>query len=356
MSFITDVLLKNVHIWLGSYIAQKFRVKRKLAYPISIVFCLVDHFEPKWGGCGDGEALRRVEEWCKKYPAISDKFRGCDGVGPKHTFFYPVEQYNEVFLNKLSELCKSGYGDVEIHLHHNNDNDENLRKTLVDFKEVLYKKHGLLRIHPVTKQITYGFIHGNWALDNSRRDGNWCGVNNELDVLIKTGCYADFTLPSAPSNTQTKKINSIYYAKDDPSKPKSHNYGRDISVGGVQKNSELMIIQGPLALNWKNRKLGVLPKIESGEVSGDNPVCSNRVELWVDQKIGVEDDDGKIFVKVHTHGAVPENIKYLLGGGLEQLYSELFSKYNDGVKYKLYCVTAWEMYKTTKTIESNKRN
>ncbi|MEJ7636728.1 MAG: hypothetical protein WKF75_01760 [Singulisphaera sp.] len=50
-------------------------------------------------------------------------------------------------------------------------------------------------------------------------------VNNEIDVLRETGCYADFTLPSAPSPTQTRQINSIYYASDDPRRPKSHDRG-----------------------------------------------------------------------------------------------------------------------------------
>ncbi|MBK8740376.1 MAG: hypothetical protein IPM02_13005 [Betaproteobacteria bacterium] len=77
----------------------------------------------------------------------------------------------------------------------------------------------------------FAFIHGNWCLDNSRRDGRWCGVNNELRVLGELGCYADFTLPSAPSDTQTRKINSIYYANDDSTHPKSHDDGVDLRSG-----------------------------------------------------------------------------------------------------------------------------
>ena len=37
----------------------------------------------------------------------------------------------------------------------------------------------------------FGFIHGNWCLDNSRADGRWCGLNNELILLRELGCYAD---------------------------------------------------------------------------------------------------------------------------------------------------------------------
>ena len=38
--------------------------------------------------------------------------------------------------------------------------------------------------------IVYGFMHGNWALDNSLPNGQ-CTVNNELDILRKTGCWSD---------------------------------------------------------------------------------------------------------------------------------------------------------------------
>ena len=50
-------------------------------------------------------------------------------------------------------------------------------------------------------------------------------------MLRVAGCYADFTLPSAPSETQTRKINSLYYAVDDPAAPKSHDTGVDVAVG-----------------------------------------------------------------------------------------------------------------------------
>ena len=86
-------------------------------------------------------------------------------------------------------------------------------------------------MHRLTGEVKYGFIHGNWALDNSLPDGKHCGVNNELDVLRETGCYADFTLPSAPSPAQTRTINRIYYAIDDPLRPKSHDTGVPVGSG-----------------------------------------------------------------------------------------------------------------------------
>ncbi len=62
------------------------------------------------------------------------------------------------------------------------DTADGLRTTLMDFVRVLHDDHGLLE-KDATGRISNGLIHGNWALDNSRPDGRWCGVNNEISVL-----------------------------------------------------------------------------------------------------------------------------------------------------------------------------
>src|SRR5207248_318014 len=121
---------------------------------------------------------------------------------PRHSFFYPVETYHRNHIDALTELCRAGYGEVEVHLHHDNDTADNLRRTLLEARDTLARDHGQLARDRRTGAVRYGFIHGNWALDNSHPGGCWCGVNNELDVLRQTGCYADFTMPSAPDRAQ----------------------------------------------------------------------------------------------------------------------------------------------------------
>ncbi|MEW6003624.1 MAG: hypothetical protein AB1638_13395, partial [Nitrospirota bacterium] len=200
-------------------------------------------------------------------------------------------------------------------------------------------------------EILYGFIHGNWALDNSRKDGRWCGVNNELRILRETGCYADFTMPSAPSETQTRKINSIYYAKDNPEEPKSHDTGVDVEAGKAPYG-DLMLIQGPLALDWKRRKWGMFPRIENSELSYSNPPTPERIDLWINQFIHIKGRPDWIFVKVFTHGAQEKNMNYLLYGGLEKMYAYLDEKYNNGKDYLLHYVSAWEMYNIIKAAEA----
>ena len=238
---------RGLHIWIWPYIAGLRRRASPGSGPVHIMLCVADHYEPAVNGVTYERECVRVETWLREYPAVMSRHRDADGVRPQHTFFYPAEEYRAGHLDSLAKLCRAGYGDVEIHLHHDNDTAEGLRRKLEDFKKTLHETHGLLHFNPETQQVEYGFIHGNWALDNSGANGRNCGVNNELTVLRETGCYADFTLPSAPETAQTQKINSIYYAADDPLRPKSHNDGVDVMAGGPP-SGDLMLIQGPLAL------------------------------------------------------------------------------------------------------------
>jgi hypothetical protein len=189
-------------------------------------------------------------------------------------------------------------------------------------------------------------------LNNSRK-AEFCGVDNELKILKDAGCYADFTLPSAPLESQTTKINSIYYALDIPGRRKSHDRGIDVAVGG-RSSGDLMLIQGPLALNWKRRKYKILPRIENAIIHQNYPATPERIRLWVDQHIHVLGRPEWIFVKIHCHGAQEEDREVLLGSSADRMYSFLESRYNDGRNYILHYVTAREMFNIIKAAEEGK--
>lgn len=342
---------KQLHWWLFSYLQQHmYSLKEpKPDNPIHIIFCFIDHFEPRWNNASYEQETKRICIWIKKYPEIAKRYIDADGRYPQHTFFYPAEEYRPEHLEKLALVCKEGFGEIEIHLHHEDDTSDGFKEKLIIYKEQLVQ-HGLLS-YDRQERIRYGFIHGNWALDNARGDGKFCGVNNELEILKDTGCYADFTLPSAPSDTQTKKINSIYYAKDNPDKPKSHNTGIDVEAG-KRPMGDLMIIQGPLTLNWKNRKYKIFPRIENGEVSDENPPTEERVDLWIREHICVKGRPDWVLVKVYTHGAQEKNFDTLLGEEIGKMFSYLEQKYNDSTNYLLHYVTAREMFNIIKAAEA----
>jgi len=343
---------RNMQIWLGSYLRR--RRPRADGAPVHVMFCFVDHFEPMWGKVELPIQRQRMDRWCGDYRVMAGRHRDADGRCPQHSFFYPEEEYVQEHLDKLAALCAEGFGEIEIHLHHDDDTEENFCTTIRRFCELLHEKHGALSRDPVSGELSFGFIHGNWSLDNSRADGRWCGINNELILLRELGCYADFTLPSAPSDTQTSTVNSIYYATDDPNRPKSHDKGEAVRVGG-SASGDLMIIQGPLALNWRERKFGVIPRIENADIRRSCPPTAERVDAWVRTGVHVVGRPEWVIVKVHTHGTQERDMDTLLGPQMDAMHQHLESVYNDGMNYVLHYVTAREVYNIVKAAEAGKR-
>lgn len=332
--------------WLLSICIKAFGEKK--IKPAHVFFCLVDHYEPGTGGVDKETEISRVDELLKEYPLIADKHKDFYGNPPRRTWFFPPHYHRNHNLKKLVSLCEQGYGEIELHLHHGKDKpdtDENLRKTILQCID----EYSLLGIFgEIDGNKKYGFIHGDWALDNSRK-GKYCGVNNELTILKETGCFADFTHPSLIETTPSK-INSIYYATDNPRKNKSYNKGTDVIKNGG-KSGDIMIIQGPLHPFFKSNKLWSL-RILGDEISGSPPVTDKRIDAWIKTNICVKEKSEFIFIKTHTHGATDS--KAVLGKEIEQIFTYLETEYNDGKNFILHYVTARELYNIIKAVESGK--
>lgn len=338
------------------------------ARPRRLILCVADHFEPGNADASEAVARRRLERWLHEYPRRFGDLRDSDGRPPRHTFFYPIDMYRPSELDGLGELCRAGFGEVEIHLHHDDDTSSNLRRTLLEFKARFAERHGqLARVRtpnpastPETDRdrdrdhnVRYAFVHGNWALDNSRPDGRWCGVNDELDVLRETGCYADFTMPSAPSPTQTRTVNSIYRAVDDPRRPKSHDRGRPVrGPGSTPPERSLLIVQGPLMLDFGRRKWGVAPRLENADLLGNHPPSARRLRLWMKAAIRVPSRPDWFFVKLHTHGANDRNIDMLLGEPARRFHEDLARAAKDDPAFRYHYATAREVYNLIRAAEA----
>jgi hypothetical protein len=330
-------MFKSLDIWLPAYLLRSRRISAA-GSPRHVLLCICDHFEP-FRETDRAGALERVDQWLNRFPKQTEPFRDANGAGPKQTFFYPIEQYDQEIINRLAELCRDTGCEVEVHLHHKDDTAANLRATLERGKERLVR-HGLLS-RDAAGRVRYGFIHGNWALDNSHPHRCHCGVQNELAVLGETGCFADFTLPSAPNRAQTRIINSLYYASG-TAKPKSHDRGVLVEAG-KKPSGDLLLVQGPLGLNWKKRKFGFLPGIENSDLTGANPPTLLRLKTWLDLGIHVVGRPDWLFVKLHTHGAMPRNTAMFLGEPMQRFHRDLsrFASENKGLHF--HYVTAREM-------------
>jgi hypothetical protein len=313
-------LPRNAQLWLPGWFEarRRHRLHRfDATKPVTVHLMFADHFEPFWGKPSDAVARARVAAWVERWPAISEGQRDDAGRPAQWTFFYPQEEYRPELLESLAGLSRRGIADVEVHIHHDGEGEADFLHRMQTFVTALSRDHGLLR--GTNGRTVFGFIHGNWALDNSRPDGRWCGLNNELTLLRQLGCYADFTMPAAPDPCQTRLVNAIYWAVDDPVRPKSHDTGTLVQVGVRPPDGALLCVQGPLTVR-PHPRWRIVPSLEVGELAGYAPPSRGRVERWLDAAPRIAND---VFVKLFTHGAPEKNAVPLLGGFIAAAIDEV---------------------------------
>ncbi len=348
---------KELHLWLGAWLedrARKAVLRRTRSWgrrpTRHLLFAVCDHYEPLHGNVGFDRGMERVTAWQTRYPEMARRFRDADGRPPRHSYFFPGEQYDPRFLEPLGEMTAAGLGEVEVHLHHDGDTRETLRvsleKTLRDLGN-----HGVIARARKDGKPAWAFIHGNWCLANARRDGRWCGVDDEVELLWELGCYCDLTFPSAPDESQPGIVNSIYYPRGDVRRRRAYEDGEPVGVG-TPRQDRLLIIEGPVAIALRPGK--PVPRIESGSLEASDPPSEARLATWVDQEVSVRGRPEWVFVKVHTHGAPEKNAQVMLGEKMERLHEALGRTHNDGKDWKLHYVTAREMYNVARAAMDGK--
>jgi hypothetical protein len=329
-------LPRHAEIWFLPYLMDRLKKSARPAKPKRAWVAITDHYEPLGMGASVETALSRVAQWRQKWPRIADAApRDATGQLPQYTFFYPQEEYRRDLLDGIAEMVRFGVGDVEVHLHHDNEQRDSFIRKVTEYCRRLTCDHGLLRQQD--GRTVFGFIHGNWALDNSRPDGKWCGLNGEIALLRELGCYADFTMPSAPSATQGRVLNQIYWCTNNSGNlPKSFDRGIEATVGGGRQG-DLLMITGPFGLRFGGR---LVPRMETGELAGYDLPTPSRVSQWFDLAPTIGED---IFVKLYTHGAQDWNLGPLLNGGLGNLFHWLAEEAGRrGIE--IHWATAWQMY------------
>ena len=348
---------KNLHTWARGYARHlaataAARARRALTPrrdgPRHVLFAVCDHYEPLWAGADDATGLARVAAWRDGYPTLARDFLDADGHPPRHSYFFPGEEYRPSFLEQLAELAEAGLGEVEVHLHHDGDTEASLEAKLVDTLE-RFAQHGHLSRRG-DDGYAWAFIHGNWSLANGRPDRRWCGVDAELPLLWKLGCYADYTFPSAPDPCQSDMVNLLYWPTGDLGRRRSYDDGDRARVG-VSHDDRLLMITGPLGFARKGA-LGL--RLENGAITGDDPPTARRVDSWIAQDIHVDGQPDWVFVKVHTHGAIEKTAASLLGADGRAMHAHLTARYNDGTDWCLHYVTARELYNVARAAMDGK--
>ncbi len=322
---------RKYDLFFADYVRWALTPASAPARPVHVFFVFVDHFEPDYDGA-------RVRDWSRRYRELAARHHDSDGRPPQHTFFYPGEQAQADIYSALQDLTRHGYGEVELHYHHDFDTTETFQVKLATAIQEL-QKYGFLET--VDGQTRFAFIHGNWGLDNA--DGPFlCGVNDELRLLHRLGCFADFTFPSVYDDAQPPFVNTIYAAKDDDG-PKSYRFALPLSR--LHTDADLMMFQGPLVFAPSLSIRHLFLDLDDGNVHPSVPASPRRVDRWVSANVHVAQRPDWVFIKIFAHGiSTPEDADAVLGPSMDATLSYLERKYNDGTHYRLHYITAREAY------------
>jgi hypothetical protein len=317
-----------------------------------VIITVANHFEPAWAEnsvLDHKTQLKRLDAYHKLAGSTGSAVRDVDGTMFRHTNFYPAEQYHPEVLDKMAAMQADGLGEVEVHLHHGverPDTADNLRQTLVDFRDTLADKHKCLSRMEDFDMPMYAFVHGNLALANSC-GGRYCGVDNEMQILQDTGCYADMTLPSAPDQSQIAVINSIYECGKPLDQPAPHAAGRRIAVGRNHWKLPI-IVTGPLVFNWKGGTNAIpLPRIDDGALTANQPLDAARFDRWRSANITVSGKSDWIFVKLYCHGFFDRDQSACIGEDAKRFFSEMVENGEKTGDYSIHFASAREAFNMT---------
>jgi len=330
--------------WLSRYPFWRARefAGRSSTKPAHIILLVANHFEP----AVTDDGLVQLEKWCRLARSTGDAVRDHDGTPFRHTNFFPAEQYERRRLEMIADLQAEGFGEVEVHFHHGvdqPDTPENTERILRDFRDVLAHEHRCLSRASVSDLPKYAFVHGNWALANSA-GGRFCGVDSEMQILADTGCYADFTLPSAPDESQVPRINSIYVCGNPLNEARPHRSGADLKVGDQHPESPI-IFTGPLVFDWTRRVRGLpIPRMDDGALAQNYPLSRARFNRWRGANITVKGRPEWQFIKLYSHGFFEEDQDAMIGEQMKRFLSDLIEVGERTGDFKIHFASAREAY------------
>jgi hypothetical protein len=331
--------------WLPHYLRRRHRFDRRRFAPgqtIDVIVLVVDHFEPA-SRFGETAAIESVRSWCAAYEELAGRHHDADGRPPQHSWFYRYDYPNAGCIRALSDSVFKGFGEIEFHLHHGHDTPATFAQRL-QAGVAWFNRCGAMWTAEARPRPYFGYIAGNSALDNGAGDSRLSGCDTEVRSLCEAGCYADFTFPALGSPAQPRLVNAIYYATED-GRPKSYDTGVEVVVG-KQASGDLLIFQGPVAVDWA---AGCL---EAGALENSSPPHPRRLAGWLKAHVHVPGRPEWVFVKLHTHAM--QNRRSFLSPATDALFAAMEHWWNRP-PFRLHYVTAREAYNLVKAAEAGHR-
>jgi len=322
--------------WLPNYLICCGETIDK-ANKLHVCIAVMDHYEPCHGHADVATQLDRVNAWQERYAAAVEGMVDSDGQPPQHTWFVPVGLVAPEVLPVMAQWPARGWGEIEYHLHH----DEEPGIATAELENRVRPELSLLQSHGAIPNGRYGFVHGMFALAGG--NPKYCQVNDELDLLQRTGCYADFTFPALGSRAQPRQVNSIYRARSTGGvKPYDHGVpARAGSPGG----QGLLMIPGPLSIQF-NRAM-----LNDADLAPNTTITASMIRRWIRSHVHVQGRPEWVFVILHTHSATEVYQKALFEDKLPQVWRLALQMASQG-EFCLHYMTAREIYNVVKAAEA----
>jgi hypothetical protein len=284
-----------------------------------LIVVLADHHEP-----GSGEkGIDVSRNWCAKYSDLMHDVYDHYGNRFRYTWFYPIDHDNRGVVSELCKLTREGFGEIEVHWHNNNVDDDIFRQNLSQGLEML-KSFGSFGLDKKGDR-RFAYIAGNWNLDQGKFP-DFNGVSRQIEILQSLGCYADLTFSTVLSDAQPIKINSLYYAIDDD-RPKSYDTGPDAEVG--KKSDGLLMLQGPSGFNFNYRYF------EWGALESWLGIDFHRFTSMLEDSPTVIGRPDVRFMKFHTHGIQSSDL--VLSSNFKNFFNKIYEYCEDNNIILHYC-------------------
>jgi len=299
-----------------------------------VMIAVCNRFEPSQRAALDGKPAL-LENWRRDLSKLAHEFHDAHGIAPKHSFFLPAEEAEAAWIPELGELCRTTGNEIELTAPRPIESAERLRETIQRGKDSL-SRHGWLSCDK-TGAVRYGFIQGAKASSSSR-------LVSHRAILRETGCYANFLPPEFADGVPPEFDNSLCYAYDRDQKGRPSGLRRVRAEREPQSDIDdgVLLVPPPVTRDWNRKKFGLLPHLETSELSAAKPPSRDRLRLWLDCRITVEARPNWVFITLHTNGLEPENSRMLLGEPMREFYRTLTKVAARDESLRFHCVTARE--------------
>jgi hypothetical protein len=226
-----------------------------------------------------------------------------------HSFFFPGEQYVPALARRAREAhegrLRRGRAAPAPRRRHAASSREK-----IELYKSRFTSHGLFSRDASGDARATRSSTATGASRTRARDGRNCGVDDELVVLARLGCYADLTFAAAPDESQPRIVNQIYWPTGDLTKKRAYENGEVARVGHV-KDDRLLMITGPSAIAARRRRCrsGSTTRASRAGAPHADTACARGAT----QNIHVEGRPEWVFVKAFTHGAPEARPNVFLG-------------------------------------------